>query len=377
MSYVVRFLSGDRIYPRTDLKILEHNIAADFNVSPHFVKLLKNENNDEYDYAGFIILNHTVIIHADHLLLEANSYFNLYTCMETCVNEHILRYVLDRVKTCHGFNTVFANPHPLVVEYIIENQITHTDSSHILANPHDDVVDLIMKNVEPIEALLKTYKANQVFSNTNSRMIELCYQERGGDRLVTNTTFLSNLAPSAEQIKLDYFRQHNLLFYYEYIGFLTTSQVPELLKIVIEAVKDCVHPSEHIISNLFANPFDIAVEYCFERLKGIVDDDLCKKYHSWFSSNSNDRVVDYFLSHVELIDTTEFLTNTNPRAVEYNINRMETTTLTDDEIRHLIQHPNVGLLPYIFSRNDIVDRLNDLSRFRMCCCDANVHVEIN
>lgn len=118
---------------------------------------------------------------------------------------------------------------------------------------------------------------------------------------------------------------------------LTHNRCPQIAPFMIQHIHQI--PS-YALNRLSGNTSDVMVEFLLSH-----PDMICPSY---FSANSNDRAVEYLISHPSQIAWNVFAQNPNPRAIEYllsqerNIERMG-----DDRWKFLFWNKGPEMLPYL------------------------------
>lgn len=159
----VKCLNGDLI-ELDNIENVENKLAKLWSVYHSQIHLLPTEEN-EFDFL--------VMVHPDPVITlkstdSAYQYHYHYLFARECTNESIIRHFLLFPQHL----PILSNPHPIVVEFIINNKIfdnhhTYHNYRWVFANPSDAIVDIILSYLH-----LQNIPWDMVCSNSNPRVIE-------------------------------------------------------------------------------------------------------------------------------------------------------------------------------------------------------------
>lgn len=170
----VLLLNGEIIeFPNDPSNYTKHHqiISKHLNIHPLQLRLIKPTNFNEDTYWAFI--SPKPVVHLSEYKIVNDSYDSYdsydFEWLRTCVNESILAYF---VKLYPRSKYLYMNPHPLVVEAILDDFDENKESTivELNKNPSDRVVDFFLAHPQWI-------RLSTISQNVNPRAIRYVYNE--------------------------------------------------------------------------------------------------------------------------------------------------------------------------------------------------------
>lgn len=412
----VKFLNGDLLsvemlptWTTVDVNTyLTMNVARHCNVYPSQVHLYQEEEEKGKDGKEEKAGNDTYMVWIRPKPIVKLMYYGRfptwnYQCdyLVDAVNESILTTYLKSFSEFQ--HHILANPHPMVVTYILENFTSISRKFHcrsLFSNPADAVVDIVLESIKSgkipfhIDARMGL---REVFANTNPRMVEylITYQthqipiamflKSSNDRAVqcalwkmhelTLPVFHSHIISMIDSLNSNLSNVPNPVIVTFLLNHMKTpegfsSYYVQLLNAGIrcegshELAEWVVSQLEkqkaqtgafqqfHIPVEIFANSNQVVVDYLLRNWEEVISD---KRGHKMLARNSHPDIFE----RVSTIDTMfpDLLRNGNPVAIEQSKKWLSAYTggvFSVEVMDALLSNPRADLLIHILSDTNCI-----------------------
>lgn len=367
---IVKLLNGELIHLDThDMLIARKTVADMLDVYWSQVRMVKDLNEDHNsEYVFVMILDKPVITFSKYQLTILKDWTHNSCDWSTFVNPDIIQ----RYMQCIARLTNWANPHPIVVDYILKNHPKISRSSRFFANPAEPIVDRILEYLEETKNQPDSADWSKLSMNPNPRIIETMIDNfprlintnhfglHNNDKAVDfawanmmsttakKHTFLYSVANNKQndrsiQYQLDCVSERMPLHVEHMMRVAPGHSHPRILEWLVAELDEQfqnlqMSQSLDIPVTFISNPNPVAVDWLFAHFSLIEND---QRYLKYFCRNAHDKVVNWFLDHPDRIKLSEFLCNPNPLAVEYIKQSRPLYNKTYWEL--ILKNPNVDL----------------------------------
>lgn len=354
MKYV-KLLTGELI-PIEDedddnIHRVRDKVYEALEVSPKEVyiqMIYTSDTSDNEDSTNHIITHLALLYPRSQYLVVDTMSLRFGDCLQTCVNESILSYLVEKNSVCEWPAHLFANPHPRVVEHLISHfdstQFSQIQLFGLAKNPSDDIIShpqwqtllttdtmfranvCINPNVKAIVQLVELLRTLPKASHPSvgrlchakfDIMVKFLIDAYGVETLLRCGEFLLNFTELASRIRLQYIDliQH---FHgeYEFNRMCTLSDRPEWEAHQQQYVRTLKQRGtlEIFLPDVIRTGSPSMIAMCVEEIDMKM---LCKI--PWFSTITEDSVVEFFMERPRSICWPHFLLNRHPRAVQKSL----------------------------------------------------------
>lgn len=308
------------------------------NIHIHLVSEGISEAERELGIAFYAIFDTRQIVHVQNIFGSIAACNDNTDWLQTCVNADILNAVLNAKWDWTECIDILSNPHPLVVDAILNNERAYknifvsTNSSDTLLDflfhQHPDLVSYsnLLRNRNR-RAVLYAFDSGRIhYTDVVHHIDNLCSMHGNDEEIITHV-----LTVLEQQSNKDFWPLAELLSTpHDYLASKLVSIIENMSDLCrnwchryllefgrnTQLVMSAIHgvQKENIPDRIWANP--CASEWILENIEH-------NNIHM-LAKNPNDRVVDYVLSHIvgddDTCDITKMipyvLANSNPRMVK-------------------------------------------------------------
>lgn len=359
IGMIVKFLNGDLVECSDSPNIVD-DICRDRDIHPLQLVLCKESDN-----LMLALINPRKVLklskYVDQIIFDEDEEeeYDPWTLPKTyfyknCINETILKRAFSKASKASKASDdlpeeLFANPHPLVIEHLRstpsawKNRVYANDNpsaevvEFLLSNPDEIVPIFFVQNPDPraLDWVLKNWVDQEKFadclsiwqsifhtSNASLDLVQLAFKKRielgeqnrdlfnntdrilefgkENDRLVTMNAHIWDVLQNYFECE----KWQGRHFVLE--KFFATRNYSGVVKILENGQTQThdyfgrlatVHDSDDVVDWFLSNP------------------DILDKYISKISANPNERFVNYFLDHPDLICWDGWIENPNPRTI--------------------------------------------------------------
>lgn len=352
---IVKLLNGEILsIASDDVDIVKHTIARQLDADVDDVQIVFDEEQEQEEIAFVMIVRKPRVIEMDladeKVIHEICVQISNPKFINTSLIEYFLSHILSIPK--RPTHTFAANPHPLIVEYLITNVLNNVENSiplrlhmYLVRNPSGDIVN----HPRFVESILsspnKITLINDLTVNTNPRareiLVDLLAQFPGAvmwsklcgipdDGVVSHLLSISDSSAYLERLVNTYEFLRNpsrvaTLFTTEHIHLVSgpnrfffyvrclESSDPDVVRHAIDS--KCVNnPVVHLLDN----PCEVAVDLIILSLE-MKTLKPTRDQARRLVTNPADRLVEYLLHCKHITELPEFLCNPHPLATPHQV----------------------------------------------------------
>jgi hypothetical protein len=346
---LIRLLNGDLISIDNGREVVS-TLSEILDVFPtQIVVVVGDQDQDEKTEHADEIIN-VMISESPTVTIKGAFRFggigHRQTWLEKCCNVSILSHNLAKLRNVFdvtGLATILANPHPVVVDYILVHlkwlidPTNHRSFLTVFSNPSDRVVDRLFQVLKKLSVHEMVPYGGYMSGNSNPRIVAFLIAHPD---LISAPSFAGNsnddavtwaLSNTREQAEICRNKSSNVAVKYQ---MKMAKKVPSYHSILLrtagsssndlliswflaEVERQYLTASSFVDffvpPDLLSNPHERAVEWVFAHISAIH-----QEHEHHLCRNSNERVVEYVLADPgRWIRFPQFLSNTHPRAITY------------------------------------------------------------